>query len=72
MRMKEAAKEADVAESKFELDNFFRVTFKRSPLQPATSSDICAVINDINVLDNVQDKNGVNVYEKKALLVKKK
>jgi ATP-dependent DNA helicase RecG len=69
MRMKEAAIEANVAEPRFELDNFFRVSFKRPPLQSATSSDIQAVSNDIVVLDNVQDdvqdKNGVNVHEKK-------
>ena len=37
MRMKEAAKEAHVAEPKFELNNFFRVTFRRTPLDAARS-----------------------------------
>jgi len=36
MRMKAAAKEAKVAEPEFELDNFFRVSFKRT-LEDASS-----------------------------------
>ena len=43
MRMKEAAKEADVAEPKFELENFFRVTFKRPPIQSVVVSDTQSV-----------------------------
>jgi len=46
MRMKEAAKEADIAEPKFELENFFRVTFKRPPLPSVTSSGSQAVASD--------------------------
>ena len=52
MRMREATREADVAEPKFELDNFFRVTFKRTPLDTSSgspkrhSSDIQATSSD--------------------------
>jgi predicted HTH transcriptional regulator len=42
MRMKEAAKEANVAEPKFELENFFRVTFIRTPLDTSSGSQAVA------------------------------
>ena len=45
VRMKEAAKEANVAEPKFELENFFRVTFIRTPLKSSVSSDTQADVN---------------------------
>ena len=52
MRMKEAAREANVAEPLFELNNFFRVTFKRSPIQSVTPSDIQAIPSDTQAILN--------------------
>jgi len=43
-RMRNAAQEADVAEPEFELNNFFKVTFRRSTLD--TSSDTQATASD--------------------------
>ena len=73
MRMRNAAKEANVAEPKFELNNFFRATFRRPPIQSNTSDNAQEIPgNDYNVLDNVhdnvQDKNGVNVRVKKSTM----
>ena len=42
MRMREATKEADVAEPKFELENFFRVTFKRTQLDTSSGHQATA------------------------------
>ena len=45
-RMRNAAKEADVAEPIFELNDFFKTTFTRTPLQSATSSNRQAIVSD--------------------------
>jgi ATP-dependent DNA helicase RecG len=58
MRMREATKEADVAEPKFELENFFRVTFKRTPLD--TSSGRQAVASDCQTTFSISGNEGVN------------
>jgi predicted HTH transcriptional regulator len=71
MRMRNAAKEANVAEPVFELNNFFKVTFKRPPVQAAVAalSDAQAMPgNDKNVSDNVQDKKEKNVQVKKSIV----
>jgi ATP-dependent DNA helicase RecG len=61
IRMKEAAKEANVAEPQFVLENFFRVTFKRTQLDTSSGSQAIAsghkqpqaILNDIqSMLDN--------------------
>ena len=55
MRMKEAAIEANVDEPRFELENFFRVTFKRPPLQSTAPIDTLSILNDTpSILNNTQ------------------
>ena len=72
MRMKEAAKEANVAEPQFELENFFRVTFKRTPLNTqAIPSDTQAILSDTQAtLGNGSNggNGGINGGNHKAVL----
>ena len=58
MRMREAAKNANVAEPKFELENFFRVTFQRTPLD--TSSGHQVVSNDSQPIFSSGGNGGIN------------
>ncbi|MCL2194120.1 MAG: hypothetical protein FWB78_12100 [Treponema sp.] len=46
MRMKNAAKEANIAEPKFELGDFFKATFKRSEAPSLAASDGQAMMSD--------------------------
>jgi ATP-dependent DNA helicase RecG len=45
-RMRNEAKEANVAEPEFELLNFFKVTFRRNAVQETSSSDSQATVSD--------------------------
>lgn len=46
MRMKNAAREANIAEPEFELSDFFKVTFKRNTAQSTATSDKQAIASD--------------------------
>ena len=60
MRMREAAKNANVAEPKFELENFFRVTFRRTSLQPDKFSDERLITRENDSIINNGGINGGN------------
>jgi ATP-dependent DNA helicase RecG len=68
MRMKEAAREANVAEPQFELENFFRVTLKRTQLDTSSGSQAIAsghkqsqaLPNDIHSMLDNGDVSGGN------------
>jgi len=68
MRMKEAAKEANVAEPKFELNNFFRVSFRRTPLQSATLKYTKPVANDSQSIVSDGGNGGINGGNHKAVM----
>jgi ATP-dependent DNA helicase RecG len=62
MRMRNAAKEASVAEPVFELAGFFKVTFRRNTPQSTVASDKQAIASDGQAIKTSDRKRAILAY----------
>jgi len=69
MRMRNATKEANVAEPVFELNNFFRVTFKRPPIESVVPSNTQAVNSSIGRQSVANRSQSVVMTDRKRIVL---
>jgi predicted HTH transcriptional regulator len=64
-RMRNAAREANVAEPEFEFSGFFKVTFRRNTTQSTAASDRQAITSDRQAIKTSDRKRGIIAYFEK-------